>query len=52
MGLICEICKSEFECGIENGEDKCWCFNYPKVLEVDSKKCICKKCLENKIEAK
>ena len=50
--LTCDICNTEFECGIENGDDKCWCFDYPNILQVNDKKCICIKCLKEKINDK
>ena len=46
---VCELCGSEFYCGISAGEESCWCFDYPKVfrvIEVKNDKCICKKCLK------
>ena len=50
MALTCEICKTKFKCGVENGEEKCWCFEYPNILPIDSEKCICEKCLKEKIK--
>ena len=52
MALICKICNTKFECDVENGKDKCWCFEYPNILPIDSKKCICKKCLENTLKSR
>ena len=48
--LKCETCGSEFKCDIENGRDKCWCFEYPNVLSIKTNKCMCKKCIEEKIK--
>ena len=47
--LKCKICNSPFVCNIENGKDSCWCFDYPNIIRIESDKCICKECLEKKI---
>ena len=48
--LKCEECNSDFTCDISLGKDTCWCFDYPKILDVKSNKCLCKKCLEKKLK--
>ncbi len=50
--LKCEVCGSKFECEIANGKNKCWCFDYPNILPIKSNKCICRKCIEEKINDK
>ena len=49
MALICEICNEKFGCDIENGKNECWCFEYPNILPIKSDKCVCKKCIEGKL---
>ena len=43
----CEKCSEEFDC---KSDDGCWCFELPKVLKINSDKCLCKKCLTKVIE--
>ena len=43
----CEKCSEEFDC---KNDDGCWCFELPKVLKINSDKCLCKKCLTKVIE--
>ena len=47
--LECNKCNSEFKCDIENGKNECWCFEYPNILPIKSDKCVCKKCIEGKL---
>ena len=48
---ICEACGIEFKCDL-NEEDECWCHDSPKILEIKSQNCLCKDCLEEKINEK
>ena len=43
----CIQCDTEFNC---KTDDKCWCFELPKILNVDNGDCLCRKCLNKKIE--
>ena len=46
----CGKCNSDYICDISLGKDTCWCFDYSKILDVKSSKCLCKKCLENELK--
>jgi hypothetical protein len=44
----CPNCGEEFYCGVESGEDKCWCMDIPKVssdLLILGEACWCSNCL-------
>lgn len=44
----CPDCNTEFHCGL-NDQEPCWCCSLPNIVPLDSKECLCPKCLENKI---
>lgn len=52
--INCVECGAAFRCGVEAGENSCWCFALPQVLSLpqdDEKQgCLCPKCLEARIE--
>jgi hypothetical protein len=44
----CPNCGEEFYCGVESGEDECWCMDIPKVssdLLILGEACWCSNCL-------
>ncbi len=54
----CGSCGSAFVCGIEAGDAKCWCFDLPHVIPLESigrddkteADCLCPTCLQQKID--
>lgn len=48
-GEICPTCGRVNNCGMEKGEDTCWCFAMPHALPVsateDDGRCYCHACL-------
>jgi hypothetical protein len=49
----CPVCGGPVECGMSNGDERCWCFELPHVLpisEVGSMQlCYCADCLTERI---
>lgn len=48
--VTCSKCETDFICDISLGKDTCWCFDYPNKLTIESKNCLCKKCLKERIQ--
>lgn len=46
----CSICNDLFPCTVESG--KCWCMDYPPVLERITGDCMCEKCLKVEVKRK
>jgi hypothetical protein len=43
----CTCCGAAFSCGMEAGDDSCWCVGYPKVEPAaDVTSCLCPVCLQ------
>lgn len=49
--MICELCGEEFRCGVNEGNDICWCMDVQAVAPIPGKEdfCWCPKCLDIKI---
>lgn len=46
--LICQICKTSFNCNV-NEPENCWCTKLPvKIIDKDLTDCICSNCLSKK----
>ncbi|MEL6404896.1 MAG: cysteine-rich CWC family protein [Chloroflexota bacterium] len=51
----CPRCKAHFSCGVSAGDEKCWCFYFPRVMPLPPPDtstecgCLCPDCLENQI---
>jgi|TARA_R100001015_G_C4627736_1_gene187440 hypothetical protein len=43
---VCDKCGNKFNCNI----DDCWCFEYPNVIPIVSKSCLCEICLMDMIK--
>ncbi len=43
---ICQVCDIEFNCGVNEDEQSCWCDSFPAIMPVESKQgCLCESCL-------
>ena len=40
----CSKCGENFYCGVEKGDNDCWCFHKPK-KQPNGKLCYCEECL-------
>jgi hypothetical protein len=50
----CPRCGAEFTCGLAAQQERCWCFDMPKVKLPRNQyggKCLCPKCLREAIDA-
>lgn len=46
----CPKCAAQFECGIANGQENCWCFDCPRILPVvENAECLCPQCLRQEL---
>ncbi|MDX1966315.1 MAG: cysteine-rich CWC family protein [Planctomycetaceae bacterium] len=46
----CPACGGAFVCRIRAGYSTCWCFELPRVCQVDpDAECLCPSCLERRI---
>jgi hypothetical protein len=49
----CSICGAQFVCGPQEGEENCWCCDYPPIMPLDfSRDCRCPACLKAIIKEK
>ena len=47
MQITCHECGEKFVCGVN--DNRCWCFDLPKIKISKNNACLCKKCLLNYI---
>ena len=48
-GKQCSSCYRIFGCAVSNGENQCWCFDYPFIFDSKSERdCFCPNCLKIK----
>ena len=57
---LCPQCGAQFRCGMEGGDQECWCASLPALLPVPLKtesashgsvSCLCPACLEKRLAA-
>ncbi len=48
MNQKCSNCKTEFHCG-SNDKEPCWCCSLPNIVPLEGDSCLCKDCLQKKI---
>ncbi len=53
----CTTCGTDFTCGIESGNQTCWCFDLPNIIPIEAidrvdtaSDCLCPTCLQAKID--
>jgi hypothetical protein len=46
---VCPNCKKEFHCG-SHDKEPCWCCSLPNIVPLEGDSCLCKECLQIKIE--
>jgi hypothetical protein len=51
----CPRCGTVFTCGLAARQERCWCFDYPRILTVEDtgrEGCLCPTCLQAAIDAR
>lgn len=47
---ICSACKTAFDCGSSSDNSKCWCMDFPSIIDLEvAKDCFCSNCLKQKL---
>jgi hypothetical protein len=49
---LCARCGAPFSCGMQAGEQDCWCSRLPALQPVAGRGCICRACLEEELKAR
>ena len=47
----CARCGAAFACGMQAGEERCWCNDLPLLQPVAGRGCICRACLEDELKS-
>ena len=54
MMKTCPVCNRKFRCGYSEGQDACWCANYPNIMPLKEENraegCLCPECLDHRIK--
>src|SRR5882672_8157427 len=45
----CAICGTAFSCGMQAGQEPCWCASLPALKPVPGRECLCARCLGGEI---
>jgi hypothetical protein len=48
----CARCGAPFLCGMQAGEEPCWCAALPPLEPVPGRTCLCRACFETELGAK
>ncbi len=46
----CARCGAGFTCGMQAGEEPCWCASLPPLAPVPGRACLCRGCLEDELK--
>ncbi|MEW6687926.1 MAG: cysteine-rich CWC family protein [Pseudomonadota bacterium] len=46
----CARCGAAFHCGMQAGEERCWCSDLPPLAPVPGRGCLCRACLEEELK--
>jgi len=46
----CALCGAAFTCGVQAGEEPCWCASLSALEPVPGRSCLCRSCLEEELK--
>ena len=47
----CARCGAVFTCGMQAGQEPCWCAELPAIEPVPGRNCLCQACLKDELES-
>jgi len=45
----CAVCGAAFTCGMQAGQEPCWCASLPALKPVPGRACLCRRCLDGEL---
>ena len=49
LDFECEVCGAAFACGMQAGQEPCWCASLAALKPVPGRGCLCRACLEREL---